>query len=221
MEDQHLLERFALAMKSPDSGALSINATQLKPVCWSDIIKFWMVLEGVYSINLLCKKRQEHMFVFDLLMRMTEVWSDNAQQLRAVVEQLQILAIIMVLTAKVSHEGKHVVNEANTKDECWYEPADVTPVPMIQVACLFFLQLFASQAILFYRPPVQAPVPMMFKLLPSTENTKSKDEFLIDLERALEELQELMKHAQEGVPQTHARFRAVTTLLYDVVSVVI
>ena len=50
----------------------------------------------------------------------------------------QILTIIMVLTAKVSHEGKHLVNEANTKDECWYEPADVAPVPIIQVACLFF-----------------------------------------------------------------------------------
>ena len=61
---------------------------------------------------------------------------------------------------------------------------------------------------------------MMFKLLPFTDNTKSKDEFLIDLEHALEVLQELMKHAQ-GVPQIHARFRAVTTLLYDVVSVVI
>ena len=87
----------------------------------------------------------------------------------------QILTIIMVLTAKVSHEGKHLVNEANTKDECWYEPADVAPVPIIQV-------LFASQAILFYRPPVQEPVPMMFKLLPFTKNTKIQDEFQIHLE---------------------------------------
>ena len=138
MEDQHLLERFALAMKSPDSDAGSIDATQWKPVCWSDIIKFFLVLEGVYGVNVLRKKRKEHMFVFDLLMSMTLVWSDNAQQLRAVMEQMQILTIIMVLTAKVSHKGKQVVNEANTKDECWYEPADVAHVPMIQVACLFF-----------------------------------------------------------------------------------
>ena len=77
------------ALRLPALLAPRMDASHLEPICWSGMVKFWMVLEDAYGMGGM-KAWSEHTDR-ELLMKLAQVWSDNAQNFpdAEVVPQIQ------------------------------------------------------------------------------------------------------------------------------------
>ena len=112
-------------------------ASQLEPICWSDMVKFWMVLEDAYGMGgMKARSEQTDEGIRELLMKLAHVWSDNAQNFQLVQECVQVIDITTSLTLEALEKGTNVVNEPATQSKCWLEPRDI--FPMWECQAFFF-----------------------------------------------------------------------------------
>ena len=114
-------------------------ASQLEPICWSDMVKFWMVLEDAYGMGgMKARSEQTDEGIRELLMKLAHVWSDNAQNFQLVQECVQVIDITTSLTLEALEKGTNVVNEPATQSKCWLEPRDIFPMWECQAFFLYW-----------------------------------------------------------------------------------
>ena len=134
-------------------------------------------------------------------MKLSPIWSDNAQQLQAVVDTVQILTVMMGMVFK-SHMDGGIPSEYETKD--------------------FLMSAWIEGRAVFNVPQPTTPQSLRTKLANYTKRDDLKMMLVEDLKQARIDVNTFIQQCEPIPELAHlgARFHYIDTLLDDVQNVV-
>ena len=168
----------------------------------ADVFLLWRGMMAVYGACEMAHRNDfQHEHIRELLMKLSPIWSDNAQQLQAVVDTVQILTVMMGMVFKSQMDGG-IPGEYETKD--------------------FLMSTWIEGRAVFNVPQPTTPQSLRTKLANYTKRDDLKMMLVEDLKQARIDVNTFIQQCEPIPELAHlgARFHYIDTLLDDVQNVV-